>query len=81
MVYPNPSSDYLNINIYSESHETTTIEIYNSIGVVVYQKKSTDPANAYSVERVNISRWTAGLYFVKVTTNDIQQITEVIITR
>jgi hypothetical protein len=76
MVYPNPASDFLNINVWSDD-ESAIVEVYSALGLLVYHKIMAES----NMEKVNISSWMPGLYFVRVSTNYIQQMTKVIISR
>ncbi|MGZ4035793.1 MAG: T9SS type A sorting domain-containing protein, partial [Bacteroidia bacterium] len=59
-IYPNPSNGLFNIALAS-SKKNTTIEIYNSIGELVYNRQ-----NVSAETLINLNDNATGLYFVKV---------------
>ena len=65
-IYPNPSSDNLNIGIASSKDRELTIEVYNSIGQLVYNERSAiEKGN--SVLPISLEQWVTGMYNVKIT--------------
>jgi hypothetical protein len=65
-IYPNPSSDNLNIGIASSKERNLKIEVYNSIGQLVYNERSTiEKGN--SVLPISLEQWVTGMYNVKIT--------------
>jgi len=65
-IYPNPSSDNLNIGIASSKDRELVIEIYNSIGQIVYnQRGAIEKGN--SVLPISLDQWVTGMYNVKIT--------------
>ncbi len=64
-IYPNPSSDNLNIGIASSKDRELKIEVYNSIGQLVYNERSTiEKGN--SVLPISLEQWVTGMYNVKI---------------
>lgn len=60
-IYPNPASDLINVT----AENLTKINIYNSIGQLVYSQE----VNANEV-KVSTDSWTNGLYYINVETKD-----------
>lgn len=60
-IYPNPASDLINVT----AENLTKINIYNSIGQLVYSQD----VNANEV-KVSTDSWTNGLYYINVETKD-----------
>ena len=58
-IYPNPTHDVLFIEIITNS---TTLEILNSLGAVVYSKKS----NTAGTLKIDTQSWTSGVYLIRV---------------
>ena len=58
-LYPNPTSDYLTVNI--EQENTEAIFIRNTVGKLLFSK--TAPR---FLEEINIQDWQAGIYFLTV---------------
>lgn len=57
-VYPNPSTDYINIDF--NSHNEVSITIYSIDGKVMYN------TNTYQSETINIQDYPKGMYIVRV---------------
>ena len=60
-IYPNPASDLINVT----AENLTKINIYNSIGQLIYSQD----VNANEV-KVSTDSWTNGLYYINVETKD-----------
>lgn len=60
-IYPNPASDLINVTV----ENLTKINIYNSIGQLIYSQE----VNANEV-KVSTDSWTNGLYYINVETKD-----------
>lgn len=57
IVYPNPATHKINININSE---VVSVEIYNALGKQVFTSKS--------INQVNVSKFSKGVYLLKIKT-------------
>jgi endonuclease I len=68
-IYPNPSDGNFFIN---NSNKTYSIEIYNSVGKMVYERKNTNSAT------LSVSNLDKGVYFIKIT-DDLKSTTKNII--
>lgn len=68
-IYPNPTSDILNINL-ENNLVLEQVTVYNNLGQVV--KKATENV-------INVSQFSKGLYFVEVTTNQGKATKKVIV--
>lgn len=64
-VYPNPTKDVVNIKL-KESHPDSEIKITNMIGEVIFQ----DTLKYTMAEKINISNFASGVYFVQVKTGN-----------
>lgn len=60
-IYPNPSSDVLKISFIHQSLKTEEINVYNSLGALVFKQKLT----SLGLE-INISDWNSGIYFISI---------------
>ncbi len=61
MVSPNPASEFILIQI-SEDLNRPTLQIYNSLGQIVFQK-----VLEHSIERVNLHEIKSGLYYIHIS--------------
>ncbi|MEI7595407.1 MAG: DUF2271 domain-containing protein [Bacteroidota bacterium] len=77
MVYPNPASNMLNINLGSKA-EDTKLEMYNVNGQVVVSKNY---SNASGILNVNINDIAEGVYFVSVKRNSGDIKTKIIVKK
>jgi len=64
-IYPNPAQNIL----YISSIKNTKIEIFNSIGVLVYQKEIIEGKTS-----INIAHFSKGIYYIKAHDNFIEKI-------
>ncbi|MFC2129111.1 T9SS type A sorting domain-containing protein, partial [Bacteroidota bacterium] len=64
IIYPNPASDMLNITVNNKTNQDLDISISNIQGQVVYQNHVNSVISHQ--EKVDISRFSKGIYFLKV---------------
>lgn len=57
-IFPNPTTDYVNIK--SKKSSSMDVRIYNAIGLQVWNQEINDEV------RLEVSSWTAGIYYIKV---------------
>ncbi len=69
-IYPNPAKELISI----ESSNATSINIYNTIGQVVYSN-----LNPSVIETVDVSKFETGIYIVEVKNNEITTTEKLII--
>jgi len=69
VIYPNPASTVLNII----NGENSTMEVYNMLGQILYSK-----SNISINEQVQVSQFTNGTYFVKITNGSAVKISKFI---
>lgn len=65
IIYPNPNKGILNIDIKSNSSEDLNIEIYNSVGIKVYEKKDIKESQK-RITQINLKSLSNGKYVVHV---------------
>ncbi len=70
-IYPNPVNDVVNIN---SGKEIVRLEVYDRNGRVVYRT----PVNT-TICNLNVKRFSRGLYFFRVTTNDGTYVKRVVV--
>ena len=79
-LFPNPSSDFLNISYNLISHSELTLEIFNTIG-----QSSTDIVTIYNANKgtykLDVSNLPIGTYFLKCNSNNISKVTKFTIVR
>ncbi len=62
-IYPNPSADFLNINLSNYSNETLEIKLTDFMGKVIYYDKS-----MYNNSKtINVSNYSKGIYFISIS--------------
>lgn len=74
-VYPNPASDYLNIELYE--NKDFSVELVNSIGQVVL----TDSFTKTDFATINTSNLAKGVYFLKLNAGDQTSTMRIAITK
>jgi len=68
-VFPNPSSDFINVEFNHNSEEAATIQIHNMVGEMVYKTNFTMIRGANQIV-VPVSELNAGIYFMSLQSND-----------
>ncbi|MDA3893740.1 MAG: PKD domain-containing protein [Salinivirgaceae bacterium] len=74
-IYPNPAKNLVNIKL-DGTQSSTTISIYNSNGMLVYQTEV--DANSRTMQ-LNISKFNKGLYIVKTTNNGSNKVARLMV--
>lgn len=72
-IYPNPSNDFINIQVGHNENRMESIEITDILGKKVYQSKFEN--------RINISNLTQGVYFITLISNEKEKFTKKIIKK
>ncbi len=67
LIYPNPTSDYVNIDLGDASVDHLKVEVYNLAGVKVMESDLTQPNS--SGYRLSLAGLQAGVYVVKIATD------------
>lgn len=72
-VYPNPIENTVQVSLNLSKSQSMNVEIVNSIGKVIYQtEEMLEKGN--SVLSIDCSSWSAGVYFVKVSNRESEEI-------
>ena len=71
-IYPNPATTVLNI----QNAENASIEVYNMLGQTLYSK-----TNSSLNEQVNVSHFSEGTFFVKITNGDAVKTSKFIVVK
>ncbi len=71
-IYPNPSIDLINIEL--NNSENVTISIIDPIGQVIFKKH----IEKKQIERINISDFSKGMYFIKIEGQTYSNIEKII---
>jgi hypothetical protein len=68
-VFPNPFSNEININLSNIADEINSVQIYNSLGELVYQKYDSEVAfkENYKID----TPFQNGIYFIKIATKNM----------
>ncbi len=66
-VYPNPTTDFINVELALENNSQVTFELYNMVGQIV-ETKSFNSSNI--VTSFDVSNLAAGMYTVKTITSE-----------
>ncbi|MBK9454077.1 MAG: T9SS type A sorting domain-containing protein [Bacteroidetes bacterium] len=65
LVYPNPTTDLLNIATSFEQNTSFTITIYNAIGGLVYSTELTNSEHS-QIHTVSLNQHATGIYFIQI---------------
>ncbi|HMO40076.1 MAG TPA: S8/S53 family peptidase [Saprospiraceae bacterium] len=63
-VYPNPADVELIITYDTEVTEPHDLWVFNALGQMVYQQRFTPPQFGIRKQKINISNWQSGVYFL-----------------
>lgn len=78
VVYPNPSSGIIQIILSGFKGKRSELRIMNVIGNVVHREVLND-LDDRNTKTVDLSKFSSGLYYVKMQTDDFSEIRKVII--
>ena len=70
-VFPNPTGDYLNVNLKDYSGKDVTLYFYNQIGVLQTVRHLQNVTNA-TPESIDVSDWTTGQYLIRAQSKGIR---------
>jgi hypothetical protein len=73
-IYPNPAKN--NLNIVSGKKILADVQMFNSLGSVVISKGNVNITGSY---KLDISQLNPGVYFIRITGSDLQEIQKVIV--
>ncbi|MDP4281630.1 MAG: T9SS type A sorting domain-containing protein, partial [Bacteroidota bacterium] len=79
-IYPVPNDGSFNVSIFSPTSQSFTLDIYNNIGVRIYQSESFT-VNGTVDKPINLKPVTAGLYTVVLKSADSKIIKKFIVNR
>ncbi len=77
-VYPNPSNGIINVTLSGFKGKKTELRVMNVIGNVVHREVLTD-LDERATKTIDLSKYTNGLYYVKLQSDDFSQIRKVIL--
>jgi len=77
-IYPNPTNDFLNIDLELFESNSLNIELMDTKGNIIYKESVKSPLQYYK-RQLNISDKKAGTYFIKILVNNSMYIKKVII--
>jgi beta-glucanase (GH16 family) len=69
VIYPNPSRDIFNIRFTSEEIQDLRVKVLNLIGEDLINESLEQFVGEYTKE-IDLARYTKGVYFLEITTND-----------
>jgi len=76
-IYPNPANDIINIELDMDGFNGLKFEIINAQGQVVYNSKLY--SDRFYKEIINISGYSKGIYYIKISNSELIHISKVII--
>ncbi|MDB5198421.1 MAG: C-terminal target protein [Chitinophagaceae bacterium] len=75
IVYPNPAPQYSEINIAAKTVDISIMEVYNALGVKVYEKVLDDRVN-----KIPPGKLSKGVYFIRVTNKgDVEDLLKLVV--
>jgi hypothetical protein len=79
-LFPNPANDKLTLGMMLGKQENVSIKIINALGAQVYSH-TTDLNRGMHASGINVSQFTSGIYFVKVTAGEHSRTEKLIISK
>jgi hypothetical protein len=76
-IYPNPANDIINLELDMNGFDELKLEIINSRGQVLYNSKLY--SDRFYKEIINISGYSKGIYYIKISNSELIHISKVII--
>jgi lysophospholipase L1-like esterase len=73
VVYPNPAQDIITLEL---PHSATSVSIYNSLGVLIWQRQSTRKDF-----RIDVSNWEEGVFYYRVRSQNTSNSGKLVISR
>ena len=77
IIFPNPSSDKLNIKYFRPTNKIEKIEVYDALGNLVYLEELKKQANQYELE-IPIEQLKKGMYLVKIYRTEGVQLEKIV---
>ncbi|SMB95110.1 hypothetical protein SAMN00120144_1866 [Hymenobacter roseosalivarius DSM 11622] len=78
LVYPNPSTGIVHIDINGFNGRKTELRILNVIGSVIYRESLTE-LNGRFTKTLDLSRFASGLYYVKLESDNASEMRKLVI--
>jgi len=69
-VYPNPFVNYTGIQYYLYENATISVNIYNTNGLLVFQKELGNKSRGFYFEKFDLSNLSTGEYILSINTSD-----------
>ena len=69
LIYPNPTSGSINIELKLENKQSVGVSVYSATGQLVYNVESVNPTGLYGM-RIDMSAFADGKYLVRVQTGE-----------
>jgi len=77
-IFPNPASNYLNLSFSTPHNDNFNIDIYNILGVKLYNENLTNFSGNYN-KTINVEMLSKGIYFLKITSSNGISVKKIII--
>lgn len=69
-VYPNPVSDYVNVELFGDISRNFRVEIINISGTVVISERIEFTDMYWNTHQIAVEKLSTGLYFVRILSDD-----------
>jgi hypothetical protein len=78
-VYPNPVTDYVNVELFGSGSRSLKVEIVNISGIVVFSETLAFTGMYWNTEQIPVDKLSRGLYLVRIVSDDgiINRITKI----
>jgi len=73
-LFPNPVQQTATVELILDESAVTNVEVVNSVGQTVYEQNEGNLSTGTHLINVNMADYSSGIYFVRVSADDKQQI-------
>jgi len=77
-IYPNPVTDFVNVQYFCKDDNHMAITIKNMNGQTLYKETGTLNKGSHLQRRIDIQNYPSGVYFIEVTFNDKHEVQKLI---
>jgi len=75
MLYPNPASDKINLNLYNEKYSKAQINVYDMTGSKVFPAIELNSSQNRFTKAIDLSQFKAGMYLIEIIMDNKEKVT------
>jgi hypothetical protein len=78
-IYPNPTKGQFQIDVVGLENEAYDLDIYNTVGALVYSDKVSNAGNSKQTHKLDFSAYSKGVYYVRLHSNGSIKVKRIVI--